>query len=383
VTAEVQTRHQRRVAQIAVISGYLAVTVAESILAPLFPSVTDELGIGLDTAGMALAFLSGSIAVGNLIGGWILSRFGPRAGLVVSLVLTAAGSAWAALATDGQSFVIAQTLIGGGAGVFFAPGIQLVGRTAAPGRRGFAMGLFGVAFSGGLAIAALLAALGATTGWRIAFWVAAVICLLGAGASLVIPLPPRAPQSAKRRWRLDASLAKPVTVGAVGTLSQYGTVGFMALFAVSAWDLTPAAAALVVAAGRVLSVPGKLVVGSGSDKWGTRATLTVLTGCLVVTGVLWTFIPAAMIAIPAAILFSAAVSGLFPIANVLALEEFEDQGTMLGVFRSAHIALGAVGAWLIGVIAAEVGLDLALRVSAMAPLLLLLLTSRRSLASVR
>jgi fucose permease len=90
-----------------------------------------------------------------------------------------------------------------------------------------------------------------------------------------------------------------------------------------------------------------------------------------------------MIAIPAAILFSAAVSGLFPIANVLALEEFEDQGTMLGVFRSAHIALGAVGAWLIGVIAAEVGLDLALRVSAMVPLLLLLLTSRRSLASVR
>jgi predicted MFS family arabinose efflux permease len=380
VTAEVQTAHQRRFALIVVTAGYLAVTVAESILAPLFPSVTDELGIGLDTAGMALAFLSGSIAVGNLIGGWILSRFGPRAGLVVSLVLTAAGSAWAALATDGRSFVTAQTLIGGGAGVFFAPGILLVGRTAAPGRRGFAMGLFGVAFSGGLAIAALLAALGATTGWRVAFWVAALICLLGMGAALVVSLPPTAPESVKRRWRFDPTLAKPVAVGAVGTLSQYGTVGFMALFAVSAWGLSPAGAALVIAAGRVLSVPGKLVVGSGSDKWGTRATLIVLTACLVVTGVLWTFVPATLVAIPAAIAFSAAVSGLFPIANVLALEGFEDQGTMLGVFRSAHIALGAVGAWLIGVAAAEVGLGPTLRVSAMVPLLLLLVTGHRSLA---
>lgn len=358
-----------RVALAVVISGYLAVTVAESILAPMFPSVTDELGIDLGTVGVAFGSLTGSIAVGNLVGGWTLARLGPKPALLASLLLAAIGSAASALATDGRAFVIAQTALGAGTGIFFAPGIHLIGRVTPTDRRGLAMGVFGVAFSLGLAVAAVLAALGAKTGWRVAFWTAAVTCLAGALMAAIASLPGHIPSAPSGR-RLGPALLIPVTVGSVGTVSQYGTVGFLALFAVSAWGMSAAAAALMIAVSRVISVPGKLVVGYGSDRWGASRTLTALAICLAATGILWTVVPGQAVAIPAAVIYAAAVSGLFPIANLLAYRDFGDQGAMLGVYRSAHIGLGALGAWVIGVAATDVGLGTTLRVSAAVPLLL-------------
>lgn len=362
-----------RVAFVVVTAGYLAVTVAESILAPLFPAVTGELGLDLGMAGLAFGLLTGSIAVGNLIGGWLLSRAGVKPALEISLLMATAGSALAALAADGSSFVVAQTLIGAGTGVFFAPGIDVIGRAAKPYRRGLAMGMFGVAFSAGLAIAALLAALGARTGWRMAFWVAALACAAGALVVAFAPLPGRASRASGEMPHLGRALAVPVTVGAIGTISQYGTVGFMAIFAVTAWDMSPAAAALVIAAGRVLSVPGKLIVGMGADRWGSLPTLTVLAVCLGVTGALWTVVPGLLVAVPAAVVYAAAVSGLFPIANLLAVDGFGDRGAMLGVFRSAHIGVGAVGAWVIGAVSARAGLGPTLMISAALPILLLMI----------
>lgn len=364
-----------RVALAVVIAGYLAVTVAESILAPLFPSVTEELGIDLGMVGVAFGALTGSIAVGNLAGGWTLARFGPKPALLASLALAAVGAAVAALAADARAFVLAQTAIGAGTGIFFAPGIHLIGRVTPANRRGMAMGIFGVAFSGGLAIAALLAAVGATTGWRVAFWVAAATCAAGAVMAVLAPLPEHVPSSQSGR-RLEPALVVPVTVGSVGTVSQYGTVGFMAIFAVSAWGLTPAAAALMIAVSRVLSVAGKLVVGYSSDRWGAARTLTTLAICLGATGIVWTVLPGPAVAIPAAVVYAAAVSGLFPISNLLAYRDFGDRGGMLGIYRSAHIGVGALGAWLIGAAATDVGLGTTLKVSAALPIVLVLLARK-------
>lgn len=366
---------QGRVALAVVIAGYLAVTVAESILAPLFPSITEELGVDLSTVGLAFGSLTGSIAVGNLVGGWVLARYGARPGLLLSLVLAGGGCVLAALASEGNAFVWAQVAIGAGTGIFFAPGIQLIGRATPAERRGMAMGIFGVAFSGGLAVAALLAALGAQTQWRIAFWVAAAMCAAGIVVS-ILPVLPELTSATGPGRRLDPRLFVPVAVGSVGTLSQYGTVGFLALFAVSAWHLSAAAAALMIAVSRVVSVGSKLIVGYGSDRWGAGPTLSALAITLGLTGLVWTLAPEPTVAIPAAVVFAAAVSGLFPVANLVAYRDFGDRGAMLGLYRSAHIGVGALGAWLMGVAAAQVGLTATLRLTAAIPFVLLLLTRR-------
>ena len=66
-----------RVGFAAVTGGYLATTTAEWILPPLFPLLAVELGLGTGDAGLMFAVLSGSVAVGGLVGGYALVRFGP------------------------------------------------------------------------------------------------------------------------------------------------------------------------------------------------------------------------------------------------------------------------------------------------------------------
>src|SRR5690606_31725947 len=55
-------------------AAYLAVAIGESLLAPLLPIVAEDLDLELSTAGLAVGLLAGSIAVGNVGGGYLLAR---------------------------------------------------------------------------------------------------------------------------------------------------------------------------------------------------------------------------------------------------------------------------------------------------------------------
>ncbi len=108
-----------------------------------------------------------SIAIVNLIGGALVRRLGAGRVIRIAAALTVAGSVVAALAPGFGVLIAAQLLLGAGAGVFFPAGLQAVAAFAGPNRKGFAMGIYGVAFCGGLTAAALLGTLGATAGWRV------------------------------------------------------------------------------------------------------------------------------------------------------------------------------------------------------------------------
>jgi predicted MFS family arabinose efflux permease len=362
--------------------GYLAVTTGESLLAPLLPLLREELGLDLRGAGLALGLVSAAIAVGNLGGGALLARRGTRQGTVAGLAVAAAGGLVAAASQGPPSFLLGQALLGLGSGVFFAAGLRAVGVLGGS-RRGLAMGVFGVAFSGGLALAALLAALAGVWGWRTSFVAVAVLALATALAAAVAPLPGApAPTTAG-----DASgpgevlrrlLASPLLVGGVAAASQYGTVAFLPSFAVTAWDLSPATAALLLAAARLLSVPAKLVSGNAADQAGSYRIARRLGLLLAMLGACWTLLPAPVAPL-AAVAFAAFVSGLGPVANVLAFERYGGSGMLLGAFRSAQIGLAAAAGAGIGAASAAFGLRPVLAVSALLPLLLLPLGRRRPL----
>jgi predicted MFS family arabinose efflux permease len=269
-----------------------------------------------------------------------------------------------------MALFVSQVLIGLGAGLFFAPGIQAASRLAGSSRRGLAMGIFGAAFSTGLAVAAFVAAAGAGRSWRIAFWVAGIACVVGLVPLAIARLPRVETVAHSRGW--SKALGLPVLVGAIGSISQYGTVGFLALYAVSAWGISASGAAVLIAVARVLSVPGKLVVGGAADRFGSAVTLRVVALVLVITGVVWTLLPRSPMVLVSAVLFGAAVSSLFPIANLLAVEQFGGSGDLLGRYRSVQIAIGAAGTSLIGVMAEAVGLRTTLMVSALVPAALLI-----------
>jgi len=362
-------------------AGYLAGTCADSLLAPVFPVVAVDLGIGLESAGFAFALLAASVAVGNVAGGFVLTHAGPRTGAGVGLVIAAAGALIAAGAGSTGPFLAAQTLMGGGSGIFFASGLSAAATLAGERRRGLAMGFFGIAFSGGLATAAVLAALGSVHGWRVAFAGSAGVSVVALLAVLVVAMPsrPERIRGAGADWR--RALGAPLAVGGTAAASQYGTISFLPTFAVVTWGISPVAAALMLAAARVLSVPSKLVAGHGSDRLGARATAGAIGLVLAIAGIAWTLAPAFAIGLVPAVVFAAAVSGLGPVANVLALEAFGQRGTMLGLFRSMQIALGAGLSALIGVCASWFGLRPTLAVAAALPLGLALLARRAGRAA--
>ncbi|HEX7094356.1 MAG TPA: MFS transporter, partial [Acidimicrobiales bacterium] len=270
--------------------AYLAATVGEQVLSPVFPTAADDLGLSESAGGIAFGTLAASIALANLAGGALLRRHGVARMLTFAAIASTLGSTLAALAPGFALLVAAQVFLGIGAGFFFPAGLQAVALVAGPSRKGFAMGIYGVAFSGGLTLAALLGTLGASQGWRSAFWVSAA---LSAAAVIVSPtLRVHATVSGpSRRVPLRVILGLPTAVGSVGAICQYGAIPFLTTFAVAEWGLSEAGAAGVLAAGRVISIVAKLVSGAGADRVGPRASARSTGLVLVVTGLAWVLLP--------------------------------------------------------------------------------------------
>jgi DHA1 family inner membrane transport protein len=165
----------RWTAFVLVCAAYLAVTVGEQLLSPLFPVAREDLGLDLADGGVAFGVLTASIAIANLVGGSALHLTGSVTMIRAATIATAAGAIVAATADSFGQLLVAQVLLGAGAGLYFPAGLQVVARLADPDRRGMAMGAYGVAFSVALTLAAVLGATGAERGWRVAFWIAAAL----------------------------------------------------------------------------------------------------------------------------------------------------------------------------------------------------------------
>ena len=106
-------------------------------------------------------------------------------------------------------------------------------------------------------------------------------------------------------------------------------------------------------------------VGVGaSDNAGALRTARVLGVTLALLGACWTLLPGPALAAWAAVLFIACVSGLGPLANVLALERLEHRAELLGAFRAAQIGIAALAAALLGLCAELFGLHATLVVAA-------------------
>ncbi len=356
------SRMQRRLAIAAVTLTYVAVTVGESILAPILPIARPRLGLTEAGAGQILGVLSISAAVGNLIGGFVLGRFGAKLSSMAGVGLTSAGAGLAAVNGGAGAFAIAHVLMGLGAGVFFAGGIFSIGVLVDPGRRGRAMGLYGIAYSLALALAAGLVAVIGPDAWRTVFVVAAWLGLIALVAVALVDVPGRVVVPKRDMSSGLRLLGVPVAVGAAAAVAQFGLVAYVPTFAVDDWAYSASAAASVLLVGRILSIPGKAWAGRLADRHGAISAARRVTVVLVAGGIAWLAIPWPAFAAVAAAVFAGAASSMFPVANVVAVERFGDRGGLLGVFRSAQMAVGGVSVWLVGVAASTIELEVALLV---------------------
>ena len=268
-------------------------------------------------------------------------------GRSAALLLVAAGALLSAASRGEASLMCGQAVLGFGSGAFFVPGIRTAAQLAGA-RRGLAIGIFGVAFSGGVALAGLLASLGD----------------LGAGAR----------RSRQRRrspssWRGGArSPASPH-----GSRHRWATRPFAPVRRSSPWRWAERMAALQYGAVRLPPPLRGVRVGRlarhrrprhhdlarplrareaplrqrrrprelGAHRPAPRARPRPARRLLDCG-------PWPAVGIVAAVVFGAFVAALGPVANVLALDAFEGRTQLLGAFRSVQIGFGTATSLLIG-----------------------------------
>lgn len=351
-------------------AAYFATTTGEQMLSPLFPIVSEDLGLSVTQGGIAFAVLTGTIALTNLIGGDAVRRVTPRTIVRGACAAGVAGAVVNAVTTSYPLLLIGQMLLGAAAGLFFPIGLQGVGVAAGPAKRGFAMGIYGVAFSGGLLAAALLGTLGAASTWRVPFWVAAGLFVAAGVAIGFTDLGPKA-VGPRGKVPLRDVLTLPTYVGTVLAILQYGAIPFLTTYAVSRWGITAAEAATVLVVGRLVSIVAKVIGGASADRIGPLASGRRTALLLTVTGLAWVLLPGGLVTYAIAALFAGSVSSLGPVANLLAVERFGGNGLALGMYRSVQIALGALASAAVGLLAGWVGLRPTLAVAGLVPLALL------------
>lgn len=358
----------------AVTFGYLSVTSGEALLSPAFPILAERLDLDIGTAGLAGGVLNVSIAIGAILGGFVFSRFGSQKGAILGVLLSAAGGVLTAASANLTVLLVGQGIGGFGSGMFFASGLSAVGVLAGS-RRGLAIGLFSIAFTGGVALAPMMIAI-AGDAWRAPFVIAACLSLIAAAGLFIWRIPAAAHKEDREAMRPSLLvMLTPLAVGVVAAIAQYATVFFMPIFVVTTWHLSPASAAFLLVIARILSFPAKLLAGSSTDRGGAVTIAKRHAAVVTVLGLWWTLVPGPAAASWAVVLYIAITSTLGPLGNVLAFDAFGQQGKMLGAFRAIQIAAGAVAAAAIGLAADRFGLQETMTVAAVLPVTLLLLRS--------
>ncbi|MGD9995421.1 MAG: MFS transporter [Ilumatobacteraceae bacterium] len=359
-----------------VCAAYLVATTGEQLMSPIFPAARDDLGLSVGQGGIVFGLLTVSIAAFNIAGGLLLRRASPSSIIRLSAVVGAAGAIGTATAHSLGHLLLGQIAVGAGAGLFFPAGLQAVALLAGPARKGFAMGIYGVAFSGGLTVAAVLGAIGSSHDWRLPFWITAALCVVAAlgGGGAAKDRPVRGSHS---RFSLRKVMALPTAVGTVLAVCQYGAIPFLTTFAVDTWGISAASAATVLVIGRLISIVAKVVGGASADRVGAKTSARRTGIVLTATGLAWVLLPASLATYGLAALFAGMVSSLGPVANVLAVEQFGSDGMALGAYRSVQIALGAAASAIIGAAGDAFGLRPTLAVAVLTPLALLYICRER------
>ncbi|MFF3325549.1 MFS transporter [Streptomyces sp. NPDC002889] len=271
------------------------------LLGALGPRLVGELNISPTVLGLTTTIGFGTAAVLSPAGGRIVDRIGPRRGLVVLLLVSAAALALIG-AAPGAGFLLVAVALGGLPQALANPATNKAILAAVPPvRRGSVTGMkqSGVqlgAFAAGLPLAALAAGVG----WRGALWTASGAALLVAlWARRVLPADPPAkaagprPSSVPRgaiAWLVVFSLLLGCGIASVNT--------YLALFGAQELGMEPTVAGALVAVLGVAGIVGRVgwskAARPGRAEWlpgwlaaGAVAAALLLAAALLVHPLVW------------------------------------------------------------------------------------------------
>ena len=322
---------------------YFILGGAETMMSPLFPLVEPDLNITESNLAAILASVSAGIAAFNILGGissrWLSDRSMVRA----SAMALAAGMVLSAAAQTFWVLILGQTLLGVAFGIYFPPGLASVARLYR-GAEGKAIAVWGQAYSFGLAAAALSVFAG--EGWRWVFVGCAVPPLLAIAyvprwveADRDLAPVPWLAQLVQYARKQTYRLAGYASFG--GVSMHFVVIGFSPVFFESQGvDLR--LVGVLLAAGRFLSAPVKLVGGALYDRRGgpwTARLMMVSTAALGLPMLLLSPDAGVWLLVP----FVGMAVSVLPVANAMLVAALPPQsGWGIGTFRAGLLGSAAL-----------------------------------------
>jgi ACS family glucarate transporter-like MFS transporter len=189
-----------------------------------------EFGLNKTQIGLVFSAFAYPYLIIQIVGGWISDRFGARRTLIACGIIWAVATAITGMATGLSSLLIARVLLGFGEGATFPAATTAMSRWVAKQRRGFAQGITHAAARVGNAVApGAIVVIMASSGWRSAFFVCALLSFLwvalwamtftefprdhpGVSAKELDELPATVPLSKQVPWMPLIKRMTPVTV---------------------------------------------------------------------------------------------------------------------------------------------------------------------------
>lgn len=340
-------------------SLYFILGGAETMISPLFPLMRDDLGLTKSHQAAILAVVAAGIASFNIIGGAASKWLSDRSLVRLAAVFLTIGMVVSGVAQSFGPLLLGQACLGIAFGLFFPPALAAVARLS-PEAPGKAIAVYGLAYSFGLAAAALSGNVG-EDGWR---WVFLVSAIPGVIAAIWTPRWPE-PEDDATAPSLISQLRQNAKIPAYrlagfasfgGVSMHFVVIGFSPVYFVDR-GVHLGLVATMIAIGRVLSAPVKLVGGTLYDRSGGPWTARLMMFATAAVGVPLVLAPAD-IGVYLLVPFVAVAVSVLPVANAMLVASLPPKsGWGIGTFRAALLGSAALLAGAVSLLLRWIELD--------------------------
>jgi predicted MFS family arabinose efflux permease len=260
--------------------GTFAIGTEGFMIAPLLPSLAQDLSVGLVAAGQLVTVFTLSYAFSSPVLTALTGGLGRRKLMIGSMIGFAAANVVAAAATDYWMLMTARVLLALAAGLYVPNANALAGAVVEPAHRGRALAIV----TGGTSVAVALgvpisAFVGHGFGWRMTFVIVAALSLL-ATIGLLLGLDGKVGAGlpvASLRERLSVVRRKPVLLALLVTLlwatGAYTVYTYLAVFLASAAGIDGTHVGLVLFVWGVSAAVGVASGGALNDRLGSKRVI--------------------------------------------------------------------------------------------------------------